>query len=199
MKKVLEIKEGKEIIQLSWLSSARYKIGQGIVILKFDSNLKPYLLQLKELYTSYKLENILSLKSKYSIRLYEILRSNLFKNQVSISIKDIKEMVGAKGKSYDVYANLKNKVILQAQKIFFKHQITDYEAESILKKSTDLEYIKECYRYALTQNVDNIMAYMLSLIANYNKPQANIKQDKFTNYDQRNYNFEDLEKTIRVE
>ncbi|MEG0578057.1 MAG: hypothetical protein RR500_09405, partial [Bacilli bacterium] len=27
-----------------WLSSARYKTGQGIVVLKFDSCLKPYML-----------------------------------------------------------------------------------------------------------------------------------------------------------
>ena len=78
MKKVFEIKEGKDIVQLSWLSSARYKVGEGLVILKFDSSLKPYLLQLKKLYTSYKLENILSLKSKYSLRLYEILKSYKF-------------------------------------------------------------------------------------------------------------------------
>ena len=33
MKKVFEIKEGKDIIQLSWLSSARYKTGEGLVVL----------------------------------------------------------------------------------------------------------------------------------------------------------------------
>ena len=54
MKKVFEIREGKEILQLSWLSSVKYKTGEGKVILKFDSSLKPYMLQLKELYTSYK-------------------------------------------------------------------------------------------------------------------------------------------------
>ena len=58
MKKVFEIKEDKDIIQLSWLSSARYKTGEGKVILKFDSNLKPYMLGLKEFYTTYKLDNI---------------------------------------------------------------------------------------------------------------------------------------------
>ena len=37
MKKVFEVREGRDVIQLSWLSSARYKTGEGVVILKFDS------------------------------------------------------------------------------------------------------------------------------------------------------------------
>ena len=115
MKKVFEIKEGKDIIQLSWLSSARYKTGEGLVVLKFDSSLKPYMLQLKKLYTSYKLENILSLKSKYSLRLYEILKSNEFKKNWEIDLEELKKILGANEKSYSIYQNVKNRIILQAQ------------------------------------------------------------------------------------
>ena len=116
MKKVFEVKEDKDIIQLSWLSSARYKTGEGKVILKFDSNLKPYMLGLKEFYTTYKLDNILSLKSKYSIRLYEILRSNLYKQCIEIELEELKNMVSANANYLKVYADFKNKVIIQAQK-----------------------------------------------------------------------------------
>ena len=116
MKKVFEIKEGKDIIQLSWLSSARYKTGEGLVILKFDSSLKPYMLQLKELYTSYKLENILSLKSKYSLRLFELLKSNEYKKIWKIELEELKKLLGATEKSYSIYQNVKNRIILKAQK-----------------------------------------------------------------------------------
>ena len=116
MKKVFEIKEGKDIIQLSWLSSARYKTGEGLVILKFDSSLKPYMLQLKELYTSYKLENILSLKSKYSLRLFELLKSNEYKKIWNIELEELKKLLGATEKSYSIYQNVKNRIILKAQK-----------------------------------------------------------------------------------
>lgn len=115
MQKVFEIREGKEILQLSWLSSARYKIGEGTVVLKFDSNLKPYLLGLKEFYTSYKLDNVLSLKSKYSIRIYEILKSNLYKKSIDIELEELKKMTGAIENTYNTYANFKNRIIVKAQ------------------------------------------------------------------------------------
>lgn len=145
MKKVFEIREGKDIVQLSWLSSTRYKTGEGTVILKFDSNLKPYMLELKELYTSFKLENVLSLKSKYSIRFYEILKSNLFKKCIEIECEELKKMAGAKEKAYNIYANFKNKVLLQAQKELCKKTDICFEFEEIKtgRKVTALKfYIK---------------------------------------------------------
>ena len=79
MKKVFEIQEGKKIIQVAWLSSAEYEKGSGRVELQFSPKLKPYMLKLNKLYTSYKLANILNMKSKYSPRIYEFLKCNEFK------------------------------------------------------------------------------------------------------------------------
>lgn len=150
MKKVFEIKEGKDIIQLSWLSSARYKTGEGIVVLKFDSSLKPYMLQLKELYTSYKLENILTLKSKYSIRIYEFLKCNFFKKIIIIELEELKKMVGANEKSYNTYANFKNKVILQVKKELKEKTDVCFEFEEIKtgRKITSLKFIIESNKKA---------------------------------------------------
>jgi plasmid replication initiation protein len=115
-KKVFEIEEGTDLIQVSWLGGVRYKRKEGILILSLDKGLKPYMLELKEMYTSYKLSNVLSLKSKYSIRIYEILKSNLFKKCIEIELEELKKMVGAKASYLKVYADFKNKVLLQAQK-----------------------------------------------------------------------------------
>lgn len=49
--------------------------GQGTITLRLSEKLKPYLLGLRGNFTQYQLVNVLSLKSKYSIRLYEILKS----------------------------------------------------------------------------------------------------------------------------
>ena len=123
MKKVFEIKEEDKILQIAWLCSAIYK-NDGKVILKFAPNLKPYMLKLKEFYTSYKLVNILSLKSKYSIRLYEILKyyQNTKKKETSIIIdlKKLKKMIGATANYLSVYADFKRKVLLKSQSELIK-------------------------------------------------------------------------------
>lgn len=142
MKKVFEIREGKDIIQLSWLSSARYKTGEGLVILKFDSSLKPYMLQLKELYTSYKLENILSLKSKYSLRLFELLKCNEFKKIWTIELEELKKILGVTEKSYSIYQNVKNRIIIQAQKELKEKTDISFNFEEIKtgRKVTSLKF-----------------------------------------------------------
>ncbi len=84
----------------------------------FDPKLKPYLLKLNELFVSYKLVNVLSLKSKYAIRLYEILKSFEFKAQgyETILLKDLKHMLNIGDKEYPRYYDFKLRVLAQAQK-----------------------------------------------------------------------------------
>lgn len=254
MKKVFEIRDDKKILQLAWLNSVEYELGAGMVRLQFSPKLKPYMLELKELYTSYRLENVLSLKSKYSIRLYEVLKSNAFKKQVTIELEELKSMVGAKEKAYSIYNNFKNRILLKAQEeleektdiyfefeelktgrkvtgikfiihtnkalnelaagkaeeeptesdtikkvqqLIYKHSITVREAKYILKDSkSNLDLIKQCYEYALNKNVDNIVGYVRTIVKGFNEPKKNIKTGTFNNFEQRTYNFEELEKKL---
>lgn len=98
----------------NWVSSAEYIKGEGIIALSFSPKLLPYLLQLKNAFTSYRLSNILSLKSTYSIRLYELMKKwqNLGKWENSVDV--IREKLGAVTKSYSLYGNFKNKILLPA-------------------------------------------------------------------------------------
>jgi plasmid replication initiation protein len=116
MQKVLEIKKGDDIIQVGWLSSAHYRKGTGTVELEFSPKLKPFMLGLKEFYTSYRLKNVLELKGKYSIRMYEILKSNEFKKVTEISIDELRQILKADSGSYLVYQNFKNRIICKSQR-----------------------------------------------------------------------------------
>lgn len=111
LKKVIEIKDNSNLIQTHFVSTAIYNKGDGTITLKFSDEIRPFLLQLKELYASYKLENVLTLKSKYSIRFYEILKSHSFKSEYIMTIDELRELMCLTQKSYDRYNNIKNKIV----------------------------------------------------------------------------------------
>lgn len=147
MKKVFEIQEGNTIIQTAWLSGVRYEKGSGMVALKFNPDLKPYMLKLSSMFTQYKLANILSMKSKYSARVYEILKCNEFKKQgyIEIEIQELRKLLKA-DTVYLLYADFKRKVIIQAQKELKKLSDINFDFEEIKtgRKVTSIKfYIKK--------------------------------------------------------
>jgi plasmid replication initiation protein len=115
MRKILEIKEGKKLKQMSWISYVEYDEHSGRVSLSFDPRLKPYLLQLKKEFTTYRLKNVMELKSSYSIRIYEILKRWQFMNEIEIPLDELRKMVGATDK-YLEYHNFKKRVLAPAEK-----------------------------------------------------------------------------------
>lgn len=128
MRKVLEIREGQKLKQLSWVSYVEYDERSGFVSLSFDPRLKPYLLQLKREFTTYRLKNVMELKSSYSIRMYELLKRWQYMKEVEIALDDLRMMVGAADK-YHQYHNFKKRVltpakqeILEKTDIWFKYQ-----------------------------------------------------------------------------
>jgi len=143
MKKVFEIEEGNKLIQTAWLSGAIYEKGTGCVELAFSPYLKPYMLQLKEKFTQYQLVNILTMKSKYSPKIYEILKCNEFKNQkyIELEIKELRKLLKVEN-MYPLYADFKRKIILHAQKELKKLTDIDFEFEEIKtgRKVTALKF-----------------------------------------------------------
>ena len=63
---------------ISWFSKVRTNKKDGKVMVKFDEDMMPYLLELVKngrMYTAYDLRYILPMNSQYGIRLYELLKS----------------------------------------------------------------------------------------------------------------------------
>ncbi|MBX4271897.1 replication initiation protein [Clostridium estertheticum] len=142
MKKVFEIEEGKTLIQTAWLSGVKYEKGTGMIEMIFSPYLKPYMLKLNSMFTQYKLANILSMKSKYSPRIYEFLKCNEFKKQgyIEIEVEELRKLLRADN-IYPLYADFKRYVILQTQKELKKISDISFEFEEI-KTSRKITSIK---------------------------------------------------------
>lgn len=96
------------------LSSAKYKEGEGFIEVSIDPNLKPYLVAIKgdkTPFTKYMIKNILKLDSSYSIRLYEILKQCEKMRGRNIEIDELKEMLGADAKSYNLFAEFERRIL----------------------------------------------------------------------------------------
>lgn len=143
MRKQLEIEseDGKDLLQVNLLSAALYRKGRGIVTLEFSSMLAPYLLEIKHSFTHYRLENILVLNSKYSVRMYELFKSHYKpKEPLLITVTDLKKQLQLTQKSYEAYSLVKAKVIDVAVKEI--NEMTDlnveWEAQRVGRKVENL-------------------------------------------------------------
>lgn len=111
LKKVLQIQEPDGLLQVSWLSSAKYYRGKGEVELCFDPTLKPYLLQLQERFTTYKLRYVVKLRSRYSVRLYELLKQYESLGKRSFELAELRRILGLSDSELALWADFRRKVL----------------------------------------------------------------------------------------
>lgn len=120
------IKIDKKELLFSWIDTADIEEKSGEVGITLSESLKPFLLDIKGNFTKYELINVLVLKSKYSIRLYEIFKSYLWLNHWEIKVDDFRELIGIEDKYLD-FTELKRNVILPSIKEINKY--TDLQIE----------------------------------------------------------------------
>jgi hypothetical protein len=102
-------------VQVGFLSSAEYWQKQGIVELCFDPEMKPFLLQLKGQFTNYYLKHIARLRSIYSIRIYELLKSYQRFGRKKFTIEHLRTIFQIPPDQYTQYNYFKRRVILPSQ------------------------------------------------------------------------------------
>lgn len=141
--------EGEQLFR--WIDTADLRNKSYVDIVLSDS-LKPYLLELKQNFTKYELINVLVLKSKHSIRLYEILKSNLWRHSWEVSVEEFKEILNITDK-YHEYKDMRKKVIDPSVKEISKYTdiAVTYEPIKTGRYITDLVFsIEEKAGYQLT-------------------------------------------------
>ena len=167
------------ILKANWVSGAIYNDGE--VRFMIYPPLRPFLLEVKEKYLKYRLENILSLRSSYVIRLYEILKDWLEmysrqgrKAEKIITLDEFRQMLEIP-RSY-VYGMLKKRILEKAKVELAEHTdiLFDYEEIKTGRKVTHLHfYIRPNPKNIQTDNriqenyFNNRKAFVALLRQNY--------------------------------
>lgn len=133
-------------IKIQWVSACAYEKGIGLAI-KINPLLKPFLLNLRNHYTQYQLEEVLAMKSVYAIRIYELLQKEkmvrvLPKNGIDLilTIQQIREACDCEDK-YERFSQLKSRVIEVAIREI--ERTTNYEVNyEYIKKGKSIEALK---------------------------------------------------------
>jgi len=135
MKKVFTIEETnaegkKDQNTYAWFSNVHHSEGSGTIQIRFDPGLKPYLLQLQKCFTTYKLDYILSMRSSYAIRIYEVLKMEVaFRHKKYFDLEEFKKFLSIdKLPSCGQYSNIKARILLPTLKE--------------INKNTDLQILK---------------------------------------------------------
>lgn len=155
---------------------------EGVIYLRFDPVLKPFLLQLSERFTTYDLKNVMKLSSPYPFRMYELLKSHAWKSHksFSISVSDLREFLQL-GKKYPRYGHFKSRVLSYCQSELNEHTDLSFTFKEIkqgrrvaeikffitLKEQLIIEENADSYTSLKSIGVNNKVA--LQLIKSYNQ------------------------------
>ena len=104
-----------EVWDVRWVDAKGYQKGEGYVKLSFSVKIKPYLQQLNQSFTRYKLLEIKHLKSAYSIRLYELIMQYKATGFRVNKVEELKDYFGVEGK-YPRWADFNRYVLKRSIK-----------------------------------------------------------------------------------
>lgn len=124
-----------------WIDKPKFEPGTGMVKLKLDDDLKPFLLRASGTISA-KLKYYFEMDSKYSMRLYELLKSWDGFQKKKFEVEDLKASIDALKKSYANFAMFKRSVLDPAVEEI--NNITDlkvsYSTEAKGRKVTHIEF-----------------------------------------------------------
>ena len=138
-------REKKEFVIYTIFYSPKYK--NGILQVKIDEEFHSYLMKIKDKYLKYNIKNIMFLTSKYSIRLYELLKNEfeMLNRQnrelvLEISIEELRELLNIPS-SYK-WQHIKTQILEKSKKDFEKIDINfEYEVVKQGRKITNIKFM----------------------------------------------------------
>ena len=116
LERVVEIEEPDRLIQTHWVATAKYVDSEGYVRLKLEPEMKPYLLQLKSNFTSFRLEMVLSFSSQYTLRIYTLIKQYEQIGEREIEYQELREILKIRPEKYKEFSSFKRCILEQTRK-----------------------------------------------------------------------------------
>ena len=199
--KQFEMKDrfSERFVIFNFIASVTY--ADGVLEIEFSQKLLVYLLEIKDKYLKYDIKNIMSLSSKYTIRLYKFLKDNLEKNsrygnkaELKLSINKFREILEIpRSYQYGNSSGIKFRILEKAKTELEKNTniIFEYDEIKTGRKVTHLKFLIKAN--PKKEQIDNIVqenyfsnrkAFVALLRQNYS---GNEKFFGFKNIDGVNY------------
>lgn len=104
--------KGDKIVRTRWVSQVAYLENEAVVELVFSPAVAPLITLLEKNFTSYELEQVAELNSKYAVRLYEIIVAWRSAGKTPmIAIDELRDRLGVLDDEYTELKNLKARVV----------------------------------------------------------------------------------------
>lgn len=130
----------REFTKYSVFSLCRHREGSGTIQAKFNDDMRPFLLELKEKFTLYLITVFLRLRSKYSTQIYELLKMRQGIYRLHMTVEEFRHSLGLENK-YERFWQLKQRVLEQAQKEL-REKADIYFTYNVLRKGNSPEAIE---------------------------------------------------------
>jgi plasmid replication initiation protein len=138
----IHIPEKKEYMHCTWISSAKYHYGEGIIDITLHPDLLPFLLELTKEFTIFELRYAIALSSIYAIRIYKLLKQYEKIGERTIEIVEIRRCCSIGDEQYKFYKDFRVNIIDRAMReVNEKTDISfDYEEIKTGRKVTSLHF-----------------------------------------------------------
>ena len=136
----MELDDGNSDLIYSWIDYALIRKNTGDIEIALSQFLKPYLIQLHSNFTRYRFKEILNLKSKHAIKIFELATSYLYKGYFRITLPELRHYLGIDNK-YDDWRDFRKSVLEPSIKQINDNTYIQIEYEAIKngKKVEELE------------------------------------------------------------
>lgn len=154
----LTLDDGSEVT-ISWIAKVTCNKGSGRAKIRLDEDMVPYLFDLQEKFVSYGLYSVLGMKSQYSIRIYELLKSYAYQKSKVFELDELKKMLMVDTiKSYENFKDFRVKVLEVAKKEI--NELTDISIEF-----TPITKGRKTVKIAFDIQVKGQMERMISMLS----------------------------------